>query len=38
MLELAVPTLEDMCFRERLMADEETMEYNHAWGGTEVGR
>jgi diamine N-acetyltransferase len=23
-----------MWFRESLMADEETMSYNHAWGGT----
>ena len=34
MLELVVPTLEEMWFRESLMADEETMAYNHAWGGT----
>ena len=34
MLELITPTLEDMWFRESLMADEETMSYNHAWGGT----
>ena len=34
MIELAVPTLEEMWFRESLMADEETMSYNHAWGGT----
>ena len=34
MLELVVPTLEDLWFREKLMADEETMKYNHAWGGT----
>ena len=34
MLELVVPKLEDMWFRERLLADEETMAYNHAWGGT----
>ena len=33
-LELVIPTLEDMWFRESLMADEETMYYNHAWGGT----
>ncbi len=33
-LESAVPTLEDLWFRESLMADEETMSYNHAWGGT----
>ena len=34
MLELITPTLEDLWFRESLMADEETMSYNHAWGGT----
>lgn len=34
MLELVIPTLEDMWFREKLLADEETMSYNHAWGGT----
>ena len=33
-LELVIPTLEDMWFKESLMADEETMSYNHAWGGT----
>ena len=30
MLELVIPTLEDLWFREKLMADEETMAYNHA--------
>lgn len=34
MLEVYKPTLEDLWFRESLMADEETMSYNHAWGGT----
>ena len=34
MLETIIPTLEDMWFRESLLADEETMSYNHAWGGT----
>ena len=34
MFELVVPKLEDMWFRESLLADEETMAYNHAWGGT----
>lgn len=33
-VELVVPTIEDMWFRESLMADEETMSYNLAWGGT----
>ena len=34
MLKAITPTLEDMWFRESLMADEETMSYNHACGGT----
>ena len=34
MLEVVTPTFADMWFRESLMADEETMSYNHAWGGT----
>lgn len=34
MLEVVTPTLADMWFRKNLMADEETMSYNHAWGGT----
>ncbi len=34
MIELVIPALEDMWFKEKLMADEETMSYNHAWGGT----
>ena len=34
MPEFVIPSLEDLWFRERLMADEETMSYNHAWGGT----
>ena len=34
MLEAVIPTFADMWFRESLMADEETMSYNHAWGGT----
>ncbi|MCR4758428.1 MAG: GNAT family N-acetyltransferase [Butyrivibrio sp.] len=34
MLKLVTPLLEDMWFREKLLADEETMSYNHAWGGT----
>jgi len=33
-LELVVPSLEELWFRESLLADEETMSYNHAWGGT----
>lgn len=34
MLKLVIPTLEELWFKESLMADEETMSYNHAWGGT----
>ena len=34
MLELVTPAPEDLWFREKLLADEETMSYNHAWGGT----
>ena len=34
MLELVTPALEDLWFREKLLTDEATMSYNHAWGGT----
>lgn len=34
MLKLITPTLEDLWFKEKLMADEETMSYNTKWGGT----
>lgn len=34
MLTLYEPKYEDLWFRQRLLADEETMSYNHAWGGT----
>ena len=34
MLKLYVPKLEDLWFRQMFMADEETMSYNHHWGGT----
>ncbi len=34
MLELYIPKQEDLWFRQRFMADEETMSYNHHWGGT----
>lgn len=30
---LYVPKLEDLWFRQMFMADEETMAYNHHWGG-----
>lgn len=33
-LKVYLPELEDLWFRERLMSDEETMSYNHHWGGT----
>lgn len=28
------PKLEDLWFREAMMADPDTMSYNSAWGGT----
>ena len=34
MTTLYEPRLEDLWFRQRFMADEDTMSYNHAWGGT----
>ena len=34
MLTLYEPKLADLWFRQLLLADEETMSYNHAWGGT----
>ena len=34
MLTLYEPTYEDLWFRQKMLADEETMSYNHAWGGT----
>ena len=34
MLEAVIPSLEELWFRQMLLADEETMAYNHAWGGT----
>ena len=33
-LTLVTPELDDLWFREELMADEETMSYNAKWGGT----
>ena len=33
-LQTYLPKLEDLWFRQRMMEDEETMSYNHAWGGT----
>jgi len=34
MIKLYIPRLEDLWFRQVFMADEETMAYNHRWGGT----
>lgn len=34
MIELYQPTVADLWFREKLLGDEDTMSYNHAWGGT----
>ena len=34
MLTLYRPKPTDLWFRQALLADEETMSYNHAWGGT----
>ena len=31
---LLKPDINDLWFRRRLLADEDTMSYNHAWGGT----
>ena len=33
-LSLYEPKREDLWFRQRMLADEETMSYNRAWGGT----
>ena len=34
MLTLYKPQFEDLWFRRMMLADEDTMSYNHAWGGT----
>lgn len=34
MLTLITPNIDDLWFREDLMADEDTMSYNAKWGGT----
>lgn len=34
MVKLYIPKLEDLWFRQMFMSDEETMSYNHNWGGT----
>ena len=33
-IRLYKPKLEDLWFREKMMADEDTMSYNNKWGGT----
>ena len=34
MIELYEPCIEDLWFKEKMMGDEQTMSYNHAYGGT----
>ena len=34
MIKLFIPKYEDLWFRQMFIADEETMSYNHHWGGT----
>ena len=34
MIKVYEPKLQDLWFRQQLLADEATMSYNHAWGGT----
>ena len=34
MLVLHTPAYAELAFRERLLADPDTMAYNQAWGGT----
>ena len=34
MLTIYKPQFEDLWFRQMMLADEDTMSYNHAWGGT----
>ena len=33
-MKLHTPILDELCFKEELLADPETMSYNHAYGGT----
>ena len=33
-LSLYKPEYKDLKFRQQMLSDEETMQYNHAWGGT----
>lgn len=34
MIELYQPQIEELCFKQTMLADAQTMSYNHAWGGT----
>ena len=34
MIKLHKPELSELKFRQEMLSDEETMRYNHAWGGT----
>ena len=34
MITIYMPALQDLWFRQQFMADEATMSYNTAWGGT----
>ena len=34
MIELYEPCIEDLWFKEKMIGDEKTMSYNHAYGGT----
>ena len=33
-IEFYKPKIEDLWFKETMLADEDTMSYNHAYGGT----
>lgn len=33
-ISITVPKYEELWFRQKMMADPDTMSYNHAWGGT----
>ena len=33
MIELYEPQVEDLWFKKKMMGDEQTMSYNHAYGG-----
>lgn len=34
MMELYTPTVEDLWFKAKMLGDEQTMSYNHSYGGT----